>query len=147
MHGDFEAQRHWLEITNNLPINKWYFYDLKVSGQTKELVLGLGLSTINCVSFLDPWKNVIILINLTISAALINPDWIELDKSRGLESVALISFMRKTSLFTDLIIYVPAIIYVSEIYHKPWIKKVVYITNCIAFCDFIVYIDAIADHD
>jgi alpha-1,3-glucosyltransferase len=28
MHGDFEAQRHWMEITTHLPISRWYFYDL-----------------------------------------------------------------------------------------------------------------------
>ena len=25
MYGDYEAQRHWQEITVNLPVNKWYF--------------------------------------------------------------------------------------------------------------------------
>jgi len=24
MFGDYEAQRHWMEITYNLPINEWY---------------------------------------------------------------------------------------------------------------------------
>ena len=24
MHGDFEAQRHWMEITTNLPLAQWY---------------------------------------------------------------------------------------------------------------------------
>lgn len=28
MHGDFEAQRHWLEVTSHLPVSMWYFYDL-----------------------------------------------------------------------------------------------------------------------
>jgi alpha-1,3-glucosyltransferase len=23
--GDYEAQRHWMEITTNLPISEWYF--------------------------------------------------------------------------------------------------------------------------
>ena len=32
MHGDFEAQRHWMEITNNLPMSIWYFYDLQYWG-------------------------------------------------------------------------------------------------------------------
>lgn len=26
-HGDFEAQRHWMELTNHLPVSQWYFYD------------------------------------------------------------------------------------------------------------------------
>ena len=24
MYGDYEAQRHWMEITINLPITEWY---------------------------------------------------------------------------------------------------------------------------
>lgn len=32
MHGDFEAQRHWMELTTNLPISRWYFYDLQYWG-------------------------------------------------------------------------------------------------------------------
>lgn len=29
MHGDFEAQRHWMEITKHLPVSRWYFYELE----------------------------------------------------------------------------------------------------------------------
>ena len=25
MFGDYEAQRHWMEITYNLPAKEWYF--------------------------------------------------------------------------------------------------------------------------
>lgn len=32
MHGDFEAQRHWMEITNHLPMSLWYFHDLEYWG-------------------------------------------------------------------------------------------------------------------
>ena len=32
MHGDFEAQRHWMEITSHLPVSMWYFYDLQYWG-------------------------------------------------------------------------------------------------------------------
>jgi alpha-1,3-glucosyltransferase len=28
MFGDYEAQRHWLEITIHLPLRQWYTYDL-----------------------------------------------------------------------------------------------------------------------
>ncbi len=24
IHGDYEAQRHWMEITNALPLHQWY---------------------------------------------------------------------------------------------------------------------------
>jgi alpha-1,3-glucosyltransferase len=29
IHGDFEAQRHWMEITKHLPVSQWYFHDLQ----------------------------------------------------------------------------------------------------------------------
>jgi len=29
MYGDFEAQRHWMELTIHLPVSLWYFYDLQ----------------------------------------------------------------------------------------------------------------------
>lgn len=32
LHGDFEAQRHWIEITLHLPRSQWYFYDLPYWG-------------------------------------------------------------------------------------------------------------------
>jgi alpha-1,3-glucosyltransferase len=32
MYGDFEAQRHWMEITIHLPLSKWYTYDLQYWG-------------------------------------------------------------------------------------------------------------------
>ena len=32
MHGDFEAQRHWMELTNHLPMSMWYFHDLQYWG-------------------------------------------------------------------------------------------------------------------
>jgi len=28
MHGDFEAQRHWMELTIHLPVTHWYFHNL-----------------------------------------------------------------------------------------------------------------------
>ena len=32
MHGDYEAQRHWMEITTGLAMSEWYFYDLQYWG-------------------------------------------------------------------------------------------------------------------
>jgi alpha-1,3-glucosyltransferase len=32
LHGDFEAQRHWMELTVALPSSEWYSYDLSYWG-------------------------------------------------------------------------------------------------------------------
>jgi len=32
MFGDYEAQRHWMELTNHLPTRQWYTYDLQYWG-------------------------------------------------------------------------------------------------------------------
>lgn len=32
IYGDYEAQRHWMEITKHLPIRRWYSYDLQYWG-------------------------------------------------------------------------------------------------------------------
>lgn len=32
MYGDYEAQRHWMELTTHLPLRQWYTYDLQYWG-------------------------------------------------------------------------------------------------------------------
>ncbi len=32
MYGDYEAQRHWMELTIHLPTRRWYTYDLQYWG-------------------------------------------------------------------------------------------------------------------
>ena len=32
MFGDYEAQRHWMELTVHLPMKQWYTYDLPYWG-------------------------------------------------------------------------------------------------------------------
>ena len=32
LYGDYEAQRHWMEITRHLPVEQWYNYDLQYWG-------------------------------------------------------------------------------------------------------------------
>lgn len=32
MFGDYEAQRHWMELTIHLPVQQWYRYDLQYWG-------------------------------------------------------------------------------------------------------------------
>lgn len=93
LHGDFEAQRHWLELTQHVPIREWYFHDLE----------WWGLDYPPLTAY-HSWL-------LGGIARLINPAWVALYDSRGLEDYDLKSFMRATALFSELAIYIPAMIW------------------------------------
>lgn len=92
INGDFEAQRHWMEITIHLPINQWYFYDLQYWGLDYPPLTAYHL-----------WLCGII-------GNLIDSSWFQLDKSRGLETPAIKTYMRYTSLASELIVLFPAIL-------------------------------------
>ncbi|KIV77667.1 hypothetical protein PV11_09451 [Exophiala sideris] len=92
MHGDFEAQRHWMEITAHLPVSKWYFYDLPYWGLDYPPLTAYHSWLCGKIgSFLEP-------------------TWFALDKSRGLETPDLKLFMRATVIISEYLIYVPALI-------------------------------------
>lgn len=92
MFGDFEAQRHWLEITTCLPISQWYFYDLQY--------WGLDYPPLTAY---HSWI-------LGKIGNLIDKSWFQLYTSRGMETIDLKSYMRITSLISELCIYIPAVI-------------------------------------
>ncbi|KIX92796.1 uncharacterized protein Z520_11459 [Fonsecaea multimorphosa CBS 102226] len=92
MHGDFEAQRHWMEITTHLPMSKWYFYDLQYWGLDYPPLTAYHSWLCGKVG------------------SLFNPAWFELDKSRGMEEPSLKVFMRATAILSEYLIYVPALI-------------------------------------
>ncbi|KAK9477038.1 glycosyl transferase [Lipomyces japonicus] len=94
MYGDFEAQRHWMEITKHLPISQWYWYDLSY--------WGLDYPPLTAY---HSW----LLGYFGGSRLLGNPSWFALDSSRGFEHEDLKSFMRLTVIASDLIVYVPAV--------------------------------------
>jgi alpha-1,3-glucosyltransferase len=88
--GDFEAQRHWMEITTQLPITLWYFHDqdwwpLDYPPLTAYHSWVLGKVGI-----------------------VVKPDWFALYRSRGLEGFGLKVFMRSTVIFSECLISVPA---------------------------------------
>ncbi|RDW24641.1 glycosyl transferase [Yarrowia lipolytica] len=92
MHGDFEAQRHWMEITTALPTSKWYFYDLQ----------WWGLDYPPLTAY-HSWLCGVI-------GKYVNPEWFELDASRGCDAYGLKTFMRLTVLLSELLIYIPPVI-------------------------------------
>lgn len=92
MYGDFEAQRHWLEITTGLPITQWYFYDLQY--------WGLDYPPLTAY---HSWL-------MGKIGKLIDSSWFELDTSRGIETIDLKSYMRITALISELIFFIPGVI-------------------------------------
>ncbi|ETW81711.1 glycosyltransferase family 57 protein [Heterobasidion irregulare TC 32-1] len=99
MFGDYEAQRHWMEITVHLPIRQWYTYDLQYWGLDYPPVTAY-------VSWICGFIG-----------SLINPTWFVLDKSRGIESEGSKVFMRATVLMLDHIVYVPALWMFTRVWH------------------------------
>ena len=90
MHGDYEAQRHWMEITTQLPVSQWYFHDLEY--------WGLDYPPLTAY---HSWL-------LGKIGGIINPSWFALFASRGLDDPALKIFMRATVIVSEYLIYIPA---------------------------------------
>ncbi|KAL8630340.1 hypothetical protein Q9189_003977 [Teloschistes chrysophthalmus] len=96
MHGDFEAQRHWMEITTHIPISQWYFYHLPY--------WGLDYPPLTAY---HSWL-------LGKIGSIIEPKWFALDTSRGFESQLLKVYMRATVLVSEYLIYIPAAIILNR---------------------------------
>lgn len=92
INGDFEAQRHWMELTIHLPIHEWYFYD--------PLYWGLDYPPLTAFHLYLFGK----------LGSFINTNWFQFVSSRGLETSDLKTFMRFSSLASELVIYIPAIL-------------------------------------
>lgn len=109
MFGDYEAQRHWMEITYNLPLHQWY-----VNSSSNNLgYWGLDYPPLTAY---HSWV-------MGAASASINPDWIVLEKSHGYESYHHKLFMRFSVLTTDILIFFSAaIVYVMG---QPHTKKIV----------------------
>ncbi|CAG9990207.1 unnamed protein product [Clonostachys byssicola] len=92
MFGDYEAQRHWMEITTHLPVSQWYFHDLQWWGLDYPPLTAYHSWVLGKVG------------------ALINPDWFALYTSRGIEDPNLKVFMRATVFISEYLTYAPAAI-------------------------------------
>ncbi|PGH08051.1 alpha-1,3-glucosyltransferase [Blastomyces parvus] len=92
MYGDFEAQRHWMEITSHLPIASWYFYDLQ----------WWGLDYPPLTAY-HSWL-------LGKIGSIIDPSWFALDDSRGIEGPLLKVYMRATVVVSEYLVYIPAVV-------------------------------------
>ncbi|KAI0354906.1 glucosyltransferase [Trametes cingulata] len=98
MYGDYEAQRHWMELTIHLPIRQWYTYDLRY----------WGLDYPPLTAYIS-WL-------CGRVGAWIDPSWFALDESRGIETPSSKVFLRSTVVAFDTLIYLPALF----MFTKSW---------------------------
>ena len=96
MGGDFEAQRHWMEITVHTPPGEWY-----VSTDRNDLSWwGLDYPPLSAY-----WAW------LTGRLAHhLNPAWVALQRSRRYEKAGIKEYMRATVVAGDLVLLVPALL-------------------------------------
>ena len=92
MYGDFEAQRHWMELTINLPASMWYFYDLPYWGLDYPPLTAYHSWLCGKVG------------------SLFSDDWFAINKSRRIEDQLLKVFMRATVITSEYFVYIPAVI-------------------------------------
>ncbi|KAL3904654.1 MAG: hypothetical protein SGILL_009984, partial [Bacillariaceae sp.] len=90
--GDFEAQRHWMELTLHLPVGDWYWYDLEYWGLDYPPLTAY-------ISYLCGLA----------SYYLVGPESVALVDSRGIEDPTHKAFMRATVIVLDLLIYGTAV--------------------------------------
>lgn len=95
--GDFEAQRHWQEITVNLPISDWY------TNTTDNDLMYWGLDYPPLTAY-HSWL-------MGQLASKINSSYVELRASRGITSEEHKYFMRLTVLAADFLLYIPAVVF------------------------------------
>lgn len=96
MYGDYEAQRHWMEVALNVPVKDWYrdTLDNDIS------YWGLDYPPLSgYVSWL--FGNIV---------AFIEPDAVRLTSSRGFENEVSRSAMRFTVLIGDLLVFFPGLV-------------------------------------
>ncbi|BFZ53708.1 Glucosyltransferase-like protein [Savitreella phatthalungensis] len=104
MHGDFEAQRHWLEITRHLRIKEWYYHDLQW--------WGLDYPP------LTAWHSLL----LGAIGTWINPTWFALVLSRTNESSGLKLYMRLTAVFSDVLVLLPALVAYCGLQDQAYVR-------------------------
>lgn len=97
MFGDYEAQRHWMEITYNLPLSHWY-----VNSTDNDLEYwGLDYPPLTAY---HSWL-------LGVISSYLNSSWVELHASHGHESYSHKVFMRDSVLVADVLTYIPAAVF------------------------------------
>ncbi|KAM6595524.1 probable dolichyl pyrophosphate Man9GlcNAc2 alpha-1,3-glucosyltransferase [Cannabis sativa] len=102
-YGDFEAQRHWMEITLNLPIKDWY------TNSTSNDLSYWGLDYPPLTAYQSYFHGLFL--------RFFHPDSVSLFTSRGHESYLGKLLMRWTVLSSDALVFFPSVLYFVFVYH------------------------------
>lgn len=100
MYGDYEAQRHWMEITTSLPINEWY----KNSTNNDLMYWGLDYPPLTAYTSLAIGKII----------EIFNPELTQLKSSRGHESLEGKVMMRLSVIIMDILVFIPSIVLLAK---------------------------------
>lgn len=90
-YGDYEAHRHWMEVTTSLPRSKWYTYDVEY----------WGLDYPPLMAYVE-WV-------LGMVSRAYEPASVVLDASRGYETMTHKAFMRATVIVIDAVACISAL--------------------------------------
>lgn len=102
--GDFEAQRHWMEITLSLPAREWY----RASSNNDLEYWGLDYPPVSAyVSYV-----------FGILLRQYEQPAVELFSSRGYESASLKAFLRTTVLVAEVLVLMPSLLCFLLAYSK-----------------------------
>lgn len=109
MYGDFEAQRHWQEVTVNLPISDWY------TNSSSNDLMYWGLDYPPLTAY-HSWC-------MGVIAKVLNPAYIRLHSSRGITDDAHKAFMRSTVLVMDFCLYIPFMLLAVQAIYTYFARK------------------------
>lgn len=110
MFGDYEAQRHWQEITLHIPIKQWYHN----TTQNDLQYWGLDYPPLTAYHSLA----------IGHIAEVVDPESVVLFASRGYESDYHKLFMRWTVFVSDIYFYIPALIGFYFVNHKLKMREI-----------------------
>ncbi|XP_078160065.1 ALG6, ALG8 glycosyltransferase family [Carex rostrata] len=128
--GDYEAQRHWMEITLHLSPSDWY----RNSSDNDLLYWGLDYPPLSAYQSRVH--------GLILNASL--PESVALRTSRGFESHASKLVMRWTVLLSDLAVFFPAALYFLWAYSRSnsgemrslmWLLSMILLNPCLVLID------------
>ena len=124
--GDFEAQRHWMELTFNLPINEWYV----PSSRNEVGYWGIDYPPLTAYHELV----------MGYISHLYEPSSVELFSSRGYETLTHRQFVRLSVLISEILTYFPAAYFVSSALRSGrWSKYFTFLALVLSPC--LIFVD------